>query len=135
MKATSTVIIAILQWGQRNEILHGNDNELLGTNKQQKFKRYMELRNNKYQMLRRCDHHMVEHPISDVIKWSRQHMSAILRNLEEMHKQYLRELKIEEEGLQPITAFFSPVRAASPPCQGDHGRYMGVTHYEEVWCS
>eukprot|EP00956_Cyclotella_meneghiniana_P010992 scaffold15408_cov41-Cyclotella_meneghiniana.AAC.10 len=51
---------------------------------------------------------MVEHSISDVIKWSRQHMSAILRNLEEMRKQYLRELKIEEEGLQPITAFFSP---------------------------
>ena len=97
------------QWGQRNEILHGNENELLVTNKQQKFKRYMELRNNKYQMLRRCDHHMVEHPISDVIKWSRQHMSAILSNMEEMHKQYLRELKIEEEGLQPITAFFSPV--------------------------
>eukprot|EP00956_Cyclotella_meneghiniana_P013827 scaffold20268_cov64-Cyclotella_meneghiniana.AAC.8 len=81
----------------------------------------MELRKDKYQMLRRCDHHMVEHPISDVIKWSRQHMLAILRNLEEMHKQYLREQKIEEEGLEPITAFFSPVRAASPPCQGDPG--------------
>eukprot|EP00956_Cyclotella_meneghiniana_P010993 scaffold15408_cov41-Cyclotella_meneghiniana.AAC.11 len=32
------------QWGQRNEILHGNENELLVTNKQQKFKRYIELR-------------------------------------------------------------------------------------------
>eukprot|EP00956_Cyclotella_meneghiniana_P036287 scaffold123739_cov39-Cyclotella_meneghiniana.AAC.1 len=109
------------QWSQRNEILHGNDNELLVTHKQQKLKRYMEIRTNKYQMLRRCDHNMVEHPISDVIKWSRQYMTTILRNLEEMHKQYLKELKIEEEGLQPITAFFSPVRAASPPCQGDPG--------------
>ena len=72
-------------------------------------------------MLRRCDHHMTEHPISDVIKWSQKYMTAILKNLEEMHKQYLREIRIEEEGLQPITAFFSPVSAATPPCQGDPG--------------
>eukprot|EP00956_Cyclotella_meneghiniana_P006314 scaffold8270_cov77-Cyclotella_meneghiniana.AAC.6 len=58
---------------------------------------YIELRRIKYQMLPRCDHHMTEHPIGDVIKWSRQHMTAILTNMEEMQKQYF--LNIEEEGL------------------------------------
>ena len=40
---------------------------------------------------------MTEHPIGDVIKLSRQHMTAILTNMEEMQKQYF--LNIEEEGL------------------------------------
>eukprot|EP00956_Cyclotella_meneghiniana_P023878 scaffold47230_cov57-Cyclotella_meneghiniana.AAC.1 len=126
MEQTTSLIQAVWtkfenQWSQRNEILHGNENELIASNKQQKYKRYMEFRRSKYQLLRRCDHHMTEHPICDVIKWSQKYMTAILKNLEEMHKQYLREIRIEEEGLQPITAFFSPVSAATPPCQGDPG--------------
>ena len=63
---------------------------------------------------------MVENPVGDVIKWSRQKCRQILLDLDELHKLYLTELKLENERLQPITDFFRPVSAASPPCQGDH---------------
>ena len=126
MEQTTALIQAVWtifenQWSQRNDLLHGSENELLPRYRQERYKKYFEYRREKYSKLRRCDHHMVEHPMGDVIKWSRQKCRKILLDLDELHKLYLKELKLENERLQPITAFFRPVSAASPPCQGDPG--------------
>ena len=97
------------QWSQQNDILHGSENELLPRYRQERYKKYFEYRREKYSKLRRCDHHMVEHPMGDVIKWSRQKCRKILLDLDELHKLYLKELKLENERLQPITVYFHPV--------------------------
>ena len=107
MEQTASLIQAVWtifenQWSQRNKILHGNENELIASNKQQKYKRYMEFRRSKYQMLRRCDHHMMEHPNSDVIKWSQKYMWAILKNLEEIASS-----DMEENILSGFTTIFA----------------------------
>ena len=126
MEQTTTLVTVVWdifekQWKQRNEILHGTDSKLLEGRKTQKMIRYKEFVDKKYDMLRRCDHHFVEHNSQEVLKWPAQKMLRVLKNLEILHKQYMKEVKLEQEGYAPLTTYFRPVRAATPPCLGDPG--------------
>lgn len=98
------------QWKCRNDILHGDESRVSELDTNRKTDRLLKFIEHKRTMLRRCDHSMVDHPIADVIKWSRNHKIKVLQNLERLKKIYDKELKAETSRLRPITNFFLPVR-------------------------
>ena len=98
------------QWKCRNDILHGDESQTSELDTNRKTDRLLEFREHKRTMLRRCDHSMIDHPIADVIKRSRNHKIKVLQNLERLKKIYDKELKTETSRLRPITNYFLPVR-------------------------
>ena len=104
------------QWTCRNDILHGKESRITDRDTERKTNRLLEFRNNKRKMLRRCDHWMIEHPIGDIIKWTRNHKIRLLQNLERLKRIYDKELKKEAARLRPITDFFQVIpRTAEQP--------------------
>jgi hypothetical protein len=66
-------------WKARNGILHGGENEIEGRAHSQMLERLLEYRRERFSMLRAwCDHFIIAHPVSDVIKWPRDRLKAKL---------------------------------------------------------
>lgn len=94
------------QWKKRNEILHGDDSRTRDLDTKRKTDRILEIKEHKRTMLPRCDHSMIDYPIADVIKWSRNHKIKVLQNLERLKKIYDKEVKAETSLLPPICNYF-----------------------------
>jgi hypothetical protein len=57
-------------WKARNNILHGGDNKILVPAHSQMLEHLLEYSRERFSMLRACacDHFIIAHPVSDVIK-------------------------------------------------------------------
>jgi hypothetical protein len=100
-------------WKTRNNILHGGDNEIDERAQSQMLERLLEYRRERFSLLRPCDHFIIAHPVSDVIKWTRYRMKAKLELLDKLSRLYVLEKEREAKGLQAITDFFRPITKES----------------------
>ena len=100
-------------WSTRNDILHGEESQIQAKLEEQKLTRLLEFKNNKMDMLRRCDHFLVETPVADMVKWTTRKRRQLVEILERLHKVHLTEYKLAQERQRPITQFFQ-IAAAGP---------------------
>lgn len=98
-------------WEARNKILHGDENVLRDIELNECTEKLLEYRHLRFEHLRRGDHFIINHPVSEVIKWERTKKQATLATLEKLHRIYQMELQREADRLQPITRFFQPLTA------------------------
>ena len=95
-------------WEARNTILHGDENLIAQRELNHCTARLLEFRTKKFEWLRRGDHFIIDHPVTDVIKWDSKKKQLVLATLEQLHQVFLMEQKRDADRLQPITNFFGP---------------------------
>eukprot|EP00956_Cyclotella_meneghiniana_P028246 scaffold65096_cov24-Cyclotella_meneghiniana.AAC.6 len=104
------------QWSCRNDILHGKESKTLTLDTEKKTNRLLEFHEKRNDLLRRCDHWMIDYPQDVIVKWSRSHKIRLLQNLERLKRIYDKE-KIKDKdiaALRPITDFFQVVARTTP---------------------
>jgi hypothetical protein len=96
-------------WKARNGILHGGENEIDERANSQMLERLLEYRSERFSMLRICDHFIIDVPVGEVIKWSRDRRKAKLATLDKLHRLFVMENEREARGLRAITDYFQPI--------------------------
>jgi hypothetical protein len=72
-------------WKARNNILHGGDNKIDEHPHSQMLEHLLEYSRERFSTLWACacDHFIIAHPVSDVIKWSRDRMKSKLEVIDD----------------------------------------------------
>jgi hypothetical protein len=96
-------------WKTRNGILHGRENEIDERANSQMLERLLEYRSERFSMLRLCDRFIIDVPVGEVIKWSRDRRKAKLATLDKLHRLFVMENEREARGLRAITDYFQPI--------------------------
>jgi hypothetical protein len=94
-------------WKARNTILHGGDNEIDERAQSQMLERLLEYRRKRFSLLQPCNHFIIAHPVSNVIKWTHDRMKAKLELLDKLSRLYALEKGREAKGLQVIRDFLA----------------------------